>query len=154
MAFCEGSANYPFLIAPKPFGHSLMSKSLPHAKIQLYLRSQSSSANFQTFCQTEGIVKEVLARCTQMSWNFAHSFMFSYYHTPPNFSSIPWSMWAQDQIFDSANIFRLWSKYNFYCFINSDKLPGHASIYINSSHTVLPQLVYPIVLYIFFQVSV
>ena len=67
MAFCEGSATYPFLIAPKPFGHSLMSKSLPHAKIQLYLPSQSSSAIFQTLCQTEGIVKELLARSFQMS---------------------------------------------------------------------------------------
>ena len=112
MAFCEGSATYPFLIAPKPFGHSLMSKLLPHAKILLYLPSQSSLANFQTFCQTEGIVKEALARFIKLSWNFAHSFMCSYYHTPPLFSPIQSSMWAQLQILDSVNIFRLWS--NFY----------------------------------------
>ena len=65
VAFSEGSATYPFLISPKPFGYFLMSKSLPHAKIQLYLPSQSSSAIFQTFCQTEGIVKEVLARVSK-----------------------------------------------------------------------------------------
>ena len=67
VVFCEGSATYPFLIAPKPFGHSLMTKSLPHAKIQLYLPSQSSSVIFQSFCQTKAIVKEVLARVIQMS---------------------------------------------------------------------------------------
>ena len=66
MAFCEGSAPYPILFAPKPFGHSLMTKSLPHAKIQLYLPSQPSSTIFQSFCQTHAIVKEVLARSTQM----------------------------------------------------------------------------------------
>ena len=92
VAFCEGSATYPFLIAPKPFGHSLMSKSLPHDKIQLYLPSQSSSAIFQTFCRIEGIVKEVLPRSFQMSWNFAHSLMCSYHDPPPSFSSILSSM--------------------------------------------------------------
>ena len=67
VAFCEGSATYPFLIAPKLFGNAMSSKSLPHAKIQLYLPSQSSSAIFQTFCQTGAIVKEVLAMVIQMS---------------------------------------------------------------------------------------
>ena len=67
MAFCEGSATYAILISPKPFGHSLMSKSLPHAKIQLYLPSQSPSVIFESFCQIEASVKEVLARSTQMS---------------------------------------------------------------------------------------
>ena len=67
MAFCEGSATYPFLIAPKPFWHVLMSKSLPHAKIQLYLPSQASSVIFQSSCLREAFVKEVLARVIQMS---------------------------------------------------------------------------------------
>ena len=67
MALCEGSVIYIFLVAPKLFGHAYISISLPHAQIQLYLPSQSSSVIFQSFCQTEAIVKEVLARSTQMS---------------------------------------------------------------------------------------
>ena len=67
MAFYEGSATYPLLIAPKLFGHDISSKSLPHAQVQIYLPSQSSLVNFQSFYQTEGIVKEVLTRSPQMS---------------------------------------------------------------------------------------
>ena len=67
MALCEGSVIYIFVVAPNPFGHVYMSKYLPHAQVQIYLPSQSSSVNFQSFCQTEGFVKEVLARSTQMS---------------------------------------------------------------------------------------
>ena len=52
-----------------------MSKYLPHAQVKIYLPSQSSSVNFQSFCQTEGYVKEVLARSTQMSGTFAHFLM-------------------------------------------------------------------------------
>ena len=67
MAFCEGSATYPFLIAPKIFGHDISSNLLPDAKIQLYLPSQSSLVIFQSFCQAEAIVKEVQARSIQIS---------------------------------------------------------------------------------------
>ena len=56
-----------FLLTPNLFGHVYMSKLLPHAQFQIYLPSQSSSVNFQSFCLTEGFVKEVLARSTQMS---------------------------------------------------------------------------------------
>ena len=67
MALCEGSVIYIFLVAPKLLGHSFVSKSLSHAQVQRYLPSQSSSVIFQSFCQTESFVKEVLARSTQMS---------------------------------------------------------------------------------------
>ena len=56
---CEGSAIYIFLIALKIFGHSFLSKPLPHDKIQLHLPSKSSLANFQSFCPPRSIVKEV-----------------------------------------------------------------------------------------------
>ena len=124
------------MFAPKLFGNDISSKSLPHAKIQLYLPSQSSSAIFQSFYQTEGIVKEVLSRFIQMSWTFPHSFVCSYYHTPPNFSPIQSSMWAQGQIFNSVNIFRSWSKYILYCFINSKKLSDHAPTQITYLHQI------------------
>ena len=67
MARCEGNVIYIFLVAPKLFGNAYTSKSLPHAQIQPHLLSQSSSVIFQSFCQTEGFVKEVLARSIQMS---------------------------------------------------------------------------------------
>ena len=67
MALCEESVIYIFPNDPKLVGHLFMSKSLPHAKIQLYLPSQSFLVNFQSFCQTEATVKEVLARGIQMS---------------------------------------------------------------------------------------
>ena len=67
MAICEGSAIYPILFAPKLFGNSFMTKSLPRAKIPLYLPSKSSLVIFQSFCQTEAIVKELQARSIQMS---------------------------------------------------------------------------------------
>ena len=67
MAFCEGSDIYLILFTPILFGHSFMTKSLPHAKTQLHLPSQSSLVIFPSFCQAEAIVKEVLARSIQMS---------------------------------------------------------------------------------------
>jgi hypothetical protein len=67
MALCEESAIYLFLIDPKIFGHSLISKLLPHAKIQIHLPSKSSSANFQSFYPERSFVKEVPARIIQMS---------------------------------------------------------------------------------------
>ena len=66
-ALCEGSAIYIFLIALNFFGHSIISKLLPHAKIQFHLPSKSSSANSQSFCPERSFVKEVLARLIQMS---------------------------------------------------------------------------------------
>ena len=56
-----------FLVTPNLFGHVYMSKKLPHEQVQIYLPSQSSLVIFQSFCQTESFVKEVLARSTQMS---------------------------------------------------------------------------------------
>ena len=67
MALCEGSVIYIFLVGPKLFGHASISKSLPHAKMQLHLPSQIPTVIFQSFCQTKGFVKEVLARSIQMS---------------------------------------------------------------------------------------
>ena len=66
MAPCEATVIYIFRVAPKIFGHAYISKSVPHAQIQLYLPSQSPLVGFQSFCQTEGFVKEVLARSIQM----------------------------------------------------------------------------------------
>ena len=43
-------------------------------------------------------------------------------------------MWAQEQIFVSGNIFRLWSKYILYCFKNPDKLPDHSYTHKTSLH--------------------
>ena len=133
MALCEGSVIYIFLVAPKLFGHAYISKSLPHVKIQHHFPRQSSSVIFQSFCQREGIVKEVLARSIQMSWNFAHSLIWS---PPPICSPIQSSMWAQDQIFDSGNIFRSWSKCILYCLKNSHKLPDHDPTNKTSLHPI------------------
>ena len=52
-------------------------------------------------------------------------------------------MWAQDQIFDSGNIFRLWSKYKFYCFKNPDKLPDSASTPITYLHQIWHHFTWP-----------
>ena len=98
---------------------------MAHAKSQLHLPSQTSSVIFQSFCQTEAIVKEVLARSIQINWNFACLFTCSY-HSPPNFSPSPWSMWEQDQIFASVYIFTFWSKYILYCFILAEHLPENS----------------------------
>ena len=84
----EGSAIYIFLIALGIFGHSFLSKSLPHDKIQLHLPSKSSSANFQSFCSTRTVVKEVLARHILMSWIFATSSIFPNHSSPQNLSPI------------------------------------------------------------------
>ena len=43
-------------------------------------------------------------------------------------------MWAQEQIFVSVNIFRLWSKYILYYFKNPDKLPDHSYTHKTSLH--------------------
>ena len=146
MAHYEASAIYLCSFEPKLLGHLSMSKQLTCAKIQLYLPSQSSSAIFQTFCQIEGIVKEVLAMVIKMSWNFVHSFMWSYYETPPNFRPIQSSMWAQDQILDSGNIFRLWSKCTLYCFINSEKIPDCSTTQITSLHQIWHHFIEPLFL--------
>jgi len=69
-------------------GHSLLSKSLPHDNIQLHLPSKSSSANFQSFCSTRTVVKEVLARHILMSWIFATSSIFPNHSSPQNLSPI------------------------------------------------------------------
>ena len=52
-------------------------------------------------------------------------------------------MWAQDQIFDSSNIFRLWSKCILYCFKNPDKLPDHSYTHKTSLHPIWHHLIDP-----------
>ena len=66
MALCEGSVIYISPIDSQLFWACLYVQ-MPHAQVQIYLPSQSSSVNFQSFCQSEGFVKEVLATSTQMS---------------------------------------------------------------------------------------
>ena len=75
-------------------GHSLLSKSLPHDNIQLHLPGKSTSANFQSFCSTRTIVKEVLARHILMSWIFATSSIFPNHCSPQNLSPIYQYMWV------------------------------------------------------------
>ena len=146
VALCVGSVIYLILFAPKLFGHASTSKSLPHEKIQLHLPSQSSSMIIQSFRQTYAIVKEVLVRSIQLSWNLACLFMCSYNSPPSIFSPIPSSMWAQDQIFDSVNIFRLWSNYILYCFILAENLPEHSHDHKTSLHQFWDQFIKPIFL--------
>ena len=67
MALCEGSVIYISPIDSQPFWACLYVQIIAHPQVQIYLPSQSSSVNFQSFCQTESFVKEVLARSTQMS---------------------------------------------------------------------------------------
>ena len=60
--------------------------------------------------------------------------MCSYVSLPPICSPIQSSMWAQEQIFDSGTIFRLWSKYILYCFKYPNKLPDHSYAHKTSLH--------------------
>ena len=66
MALCEGSVIYIFPSDSQPFWACLYVQIISHAQVQIYWPSQSSSVNFQSFCQTEGFVKEVLARSIQI----------------------------------------------------------------------------------------
>ena len=52
-------------------------------------------------------------------------------------------MWTHDQIFDSDNIFRLWSKVILYCFKNYDKLPDHSSTHKTSLHPIWHHFIEP-----------
>ena len=52
-------------------------------------------------------------------------------------------MWAQEQIFVSGNIFRLWSKYILYCFKNPDKLPDHSYTHKTSLHPIWHHFIDP-----------
>ena len=146
MAHCEASAIYLCPFDPKLFVNLSLSKYLTCAKIQLYLPSQTSSMIFQSSCLREAFVKEVLTSIILMSWNFACLFLCSYYLTPTNFSSIPWSMWAHHQIFDFVNIFRLWSKYILYFFILLENLPEHSPTQITALHQIWHQFLKPIFL--------
>ena len=123
----EGSAIYIFLIALGIFGHSFLSKSLPHDKIQLHLPSKSSSANFQSFCPPRSIVKEVPFLYIEMTWNLYSSFICPNYHPPPNCSSVKSSMWAQVQFIFYGQIGTLQSK----CYLDPSYYPQtfrHSSI--------------------------
>ena len=146
MAVCEGSATYLCLFGPKLFGHSFLSISLPHAKIQLYLDIKSPLANFQSFWLTRSFVKQVLARSIQMSWNFASIFICSNHDSPPSFNPIQSSMWAQPQILVSGQIFTLWSNYILYCSIISENLPEHSHDHKTSLHQFWDQFMEPIFL--------
>ena len=66
LAHCKASAIYTTPIALKLFGQSSISKSLPHANIQLHLPIKSSLENFQSFYPERSFVKEVQARIIQM----------------------------------------------------------------------------------------
>ena len=77
-----------FLIGLKNFGHSFLSRSLPHDKIQLHLPSKSSSANFQSFCPPRTFVREVLAMHILMSW-IVDTYSICLCNLPtPNFNSV------------------------------------------------------------------
>ena len=52
-------------------------------------------------------------------------------------------MWAHEQIFDSGNIFRLWSKCILYCFKNLDKLPDHYYTHKTSLHQIWHHFIDP-----------
>ena len=52
-------------------------------------------------------------------------------------------MWAQEHIFDSGNIFRLWSKYILYCLKNHDKLLDHSYTHKTSIHPFWHHLIDP-----------
>ena len=136
MTLCKASAIYLCLNASKLFGHLFLSISLPHAKIQLNLPSKNSSAIFQSSCLKEVMVKEVLARHIQMSWNFARSFIWSNHHSPKDLSLIQSSIWARHPIFDFGHIFKLWSNYILYCFIMAEHLLGHAATPTNHLHQI------------------
>ena len=115
----EGSAIYIFLIALEIFGHFLLSKSLPHDKIQLHLPNKCSSANFQSFCPPRSIVKEVPFLYIQMTWNLYSSFICQNYHPPTNCSSVKSSMWAQVQFIFYGQIGTLQSK----CYLDPSYYP-------------------------------
>ena len=53
-------------------------------------------------------------------------------------------MWAQEQIFVSGNIFRLWRKYILYCFKNPDKLPDHSYTHKTSLHPIWHHFIDPL----------
>ena len=75
IALCEGSAISISLITLILFGHSFLSKSLPHENFRNDLPSKSFSANFQSLCSANSFVKEVLDRNILMSWIFSTSSM-------------------------------------------------------------------------------
>ena len=52
-------------------------------------------------------------------------------------------MRAQEQIFDSGNIFRLWSKCILYCFQNSGKLQDHSYTHKTSLHPIWHHFIDP-----------
>ena len=136
LAHCKVSAIYTLPIALKFFGQSSISKSLPHANIQLHLPSKSSSANLQSFYPERSFVKKVLARLIQMIWDFSKSSIWLNHHSPQNLSSIQQSMWDHHPIFYSGHILSLWGNYILYCFIIAKNLPGHDPTYITSLHQI------------------
>ena len=88
LAHCKASAIYTTPIALKLFGQSSIPKSFPHANIQLYFPSKSSSANFQSFYSPRSFVKEVQDRNIVMSWIFATYSICQSHSSTQNFSSI------------------------------------------------------------------
>ena len=134
MAHCEASAIFLCPIDLKLLGHLFLSISLPHHKIRPHLPSSHLIMIFQSFCLERNFVKEVQARHIQMSCNFAWTFISSYDSSPPKLSSCNASMWAQLQIFVSAQNFSLWSKYILSCSIMAVNSPRPSIIHITYLH--------------------
>jgi hypothetical protein len=152
LAVCEASTIYICLLALKLFMHYLLSISLPHAKIQLYLDIKSLLANFQSFWATGIFVKQVLARNIQLSWNFASIFICSNHDSPQSFNPIQSSMWAQPQILASGQIFTLWSNYILYCSVIAENLPEHSPTHITYLHQIRAHFIPPFILSYFSQI--
>ena len=53
-------------------------------------------------------------------------------------------MWAQEQIIDSGNILRVWSKCILYFFKNPDKLPDHSYTHETSLHLIWHHFIDPV----------
>ena len=133
----------------KLLGHLFMSISFPHAKMQPHLPSSHLIMIFQSFCPERNLVKEAQARHIQMSCSFEWSFISSNHSLPPKLSSCHASMWAQLQIFVSAQNFRLWSKYILSCSIMAANISRTSSIHITSHHQVVSQSLWPFALWNF-----
>ena len=134
MAHCEASAILIFPINLKLLGHLFLSISLPHAKVQPNFPSNHLIMIFQSSYLRELVVKEAQARHIQMSCHFAWSLISSYHSPPPKNSSCHASMWAHLQFFDSAQNFRLWSKYILSCSIMASNFSRPSIFHITYLH--------------------
>ena len=88
LAHCKANAIYTTPIALKLFSQSSTPKSFPHANIQLYFPSKSSSANFQSFYSPRSFVKEVQYSNIIMSWIFSTYSICQSHSSTQKFSTI------------------------------------------------------------------